>query len=344
MDNNNNIIDYIEPVNNETNYWLVRTMGGDYYKEYVESNFIAIGYNEITVDDLLHLPTNEKLAKKSLQEMIKSKYESIRNVSYPSSQMYRFAHEMKEGDIVIVPSSSSHMVTFGIIDSDIYEESEQLHATYACPFSKRRAVKWLKTTPRYKLPADLLLMFNSRHIISEITSYASFIDTFLNDFYVKGDTTYLVLRVKQEGTLTADDFTLINDLMELFNDFSKKHGLGLTSKDIKMKMSVHSPGDIIAFCTSPLGIMTIGLFVMFIKGGHYSIKWLGLDADIPKLSQSIATIIRAVNEFLNDHTKRKIVNQLSKKMDNMEIDTPTSIIDIMKQLNQTNHPSKTDED
>ena len=37
------LIKYIEPIKDGTNYWLVRTMGGDYYDEYVDKHFIAIG-------------------------------------------------------------------------------------------------------------------------------------------------------------------------------------------------------------------------------------------------------------------------------------------------------------
>jgi hypothetical protein len=34
------LIKYIEPIKDGTNYWLVRTMGGDYYDEYVDKHFL----------------------------------------------------------------------------------------------------------------------------------------------------------------------------------------------------------------------------------------------------------------------------------------------------------------
>lgn len=328
------LIKYIEPIKDGTNYWLVRTMGGDYYDEYVDKHFIAIGYNEITVDDLNHLPEKEKTARKILQEMLKGRRENIRNTSYPTSQMLRFAREMKVGDIVIVPASSSYKVTFGVIESELYQEKMNLHAALGCPFAKRRNVKWLRTSMRHSLPAELQLMFNSRHIISEIKSYASCVDNFLNDFYTKGDMTYLVLRVRQEDTLSADDFTLVGDLMELFNDYSSKNGLGLTSQDIKMKMSVQSPGDILVFAQSPEGITIIGLIVLFIKGGTFSINVgnFHVEAKSPTIGDTFSKMVKTVNEFLNDRTKRKTIKKLSKKLDNMEIEAPTAIVDMIKQL------------
>jgi hypothetical protein len=309
-------------------------MGGDYYDEYVDKHFIAIGYNEITVDDLNHLPEKEKTARKILQEMLKGRRENIRNTSYPASQMLRFAREMKVGDIVIVPASSSYKVTFGVIESELYQEKMNLHAALGCPFAKRRNVKWLRTSMRHSLPAELQLMFNSRHIISEIKSYASYVDNFLNDFYTKGDMTYLVLRVRQEDTLSADDFTLVGDLMELFNDYSSKNGLGLTSQDIKMKMSVQSPGDILVFAQSPEGITIIGLIVLFIKGGTFSINVgnFHVEAKSPTIGDTFSKMVKTVNEFLNDRTKRKTIKKLSKKLDNMEIEAPTAIVDMIKQL------------
>ena len=63
----------VKSIKDETNYWLVRTMGGDFYDEYVDKNFIAIGYNEIFVDDLTHLPQKERPARKILQEMLKAR-------------------------------------------------------------------------------------------------------------------------------------------------------------------------------------------------------------------------------------------------------------------------------
>lgn len=317
-------------------------MGGDYYTEYVENEFIAIGYNEITVDDLRHLPSKDQLARKALQAILKDRRGTNNNTGYPASQMLRFTREMKEGDIVIVPSSASYKVTLGVIQSDIYAETKNLHIEGRCPFAKRRTVEWLRTSTRHLLPAELQLMFNSRHIISDVNGYAPFIDNFLNDFYTKGDLTYLVLRVKQEQILTADDFTLISDLMELFNEYSSEHELGLTSKNIGMKMCVQSPGDILAFAQSPEGIAVIGLIVMFIKGGTFSINCgeFHLNTKVPTIGETFAQIASSVRSFLNDDRRRKTIKRLESKLDNMDIETPAAIIELMKELGKEEKSDK----
>lgn len=334
----------IKSIDEETRYWLVRTMGGDYYPQFIQGGFIAVGYNEITVNDLQHLPSKGKLARKMLQDMLKGRRDSIKNTGYPASQMLRFAREMKEGDIVVVPASSSYKASFGVIEGGMYEEERNLNAAGNCPFSKRRSVKWIKTYSRQQLAASLQLMFNSRHIISEVSGYASFIDNLLNDFYIKGDNTYLVLRVKQNETLSADDFTLVGDLMSLFNDYSEEYGLGLTSEDVKMKMRVQSEGDILAFAQSPEGIAVIGLIIMFIKGGTFSMNWgnFTMGTKVPSPGETFTQIATSVNAFLNDRSRRLTIEKLSKKLDNMEIETPDAIITMMNELGKECMPKKND--
>ena len=46
------INDYVFNVSHNVHYWMVRTMGGEYYHEFIEKDFIAIGYNEIALSEL----------------------------------------------------------------------------------------------------------------------------------------------------------------------------------------------------------------------------------------------------------------------------------------------------
>ncbi len=45
---------------------MVRTMGGAYYGEFVRGNYVAVGYNNISLEDLRHLPETEKMPRKKL--------------------------------------------------------------------------------------------------------------------------------------------------------------------------------------------------------------------------------------------------------------------------------------
>lgn len=329
--------EHLNHINNETRYWLVRTMTGRYYGEYTTRGFIAIRYNEIQLDDLRFLPKKEKPAKKALQSMLKERNDKLKNTSYPSGQLLRFYRDIKTGDVVIVPSSESHEISFGVVESDVYEDTKDIHSTYGCSFAKRRKVKWLKKIQKYKLSASMQLMFNSRHIVSEVTGYSNHIDSFLNDLYVKDGVAHLVLRVKQENELSADDFTFISDLMCLFNEYSNENNLGITSKDIKMKISVQSPGDILAFAQSPYGVALLGLFIMFLKGGTFNInnEYFNFKIEVPKIGEGISKIIKSVNEFLNDRKNRELKEALTDKIKNMEIDAPDDLIKLLDAANKS---------
>lgn len=63
----------------------------------------------------------------------------------------------------------------------------------ACPFKKRRKTEWIKEYIRGELDPELQLTFNSRHIISNVNSYAAYIDALNNDFYMENRQTFLVL-------------------------------------------------------------------------------------------------------------------------------------------------------
>lgn len=47
-----NINEYVQTVRQDNNYWMVRTMGGAYYEEFVQDKFITIGYNEILLREI----------------------------------------------------------------------------------------------------------------------------------------------------------------------------------------------------------------------------------------------------------------------------------------------------
>lgn len=41
----------LKNLNEEQKYWMVRTMGGAYYGEFIRGNYIAVGYNNISLGD-----------------------------------------------------------------------------------------------------------------------------------------------------------------------------------------------------------------------------------------------------------------------------------------------------
>ena len=63
-----NLFSDLKALNQDTKYWMVRTMSGSYYGDFLRNGYIAVGYNDISLDVINSLPANENLAKEQLKE------------------------------------------------------------------------------------------------------------------------------------------------------------------------------------------------------------------------------------------------------------------------------------
>jgi hypothetical protein len=306
-------------------YWLVRTMGGDFYKQYVKGEYIAIGYNEVSKEDIETVIKTGEKAQELLKEKIKiiDKDEEI-NESYAAAHLLKFHKDMKIGDVVVIPARNSRNIQIGYIDSDVYEETEYVDLTGNCPFVKRRKVEWIKEVSRDKLNPKLQLMFGSRHIVSNIGDYSEYIDTFLNDFFIKDDKGFLVLRVRKETDIPANDFSIIPDLMTLLDEFTLENNIEVNSDDVNIKISVQSPGDILMYATKPEVLALIGLLILLVNGGEFNWDKIGLKVGTKGL-------ITSISNFLDRRQDRKLKADLTKKLKNLEIEDPKDLLEFLKE-------------
>jgi predicted Mrr-cat superfamily restriction endonuclease len=96
---------HIVTINDDCNYWFIRTIGGAYFNEFVENNFIAIGYNDVSLEDVREALKNGDKANSVLKERIKRIYkEKEKRSRFAASQLLKFVAEIKPGDIIIIPS------------------------------------------------------------------------------------------------------------------------------------------------------------------------------------------------------------------------------------------------
>ena len=319
--------------NSEVKYWMMRTMGGDFYKVFVEDGFIAIGYNEITTEDLKALPESDNLSKDVLATKLKDRNENITNAGYPASQILKFYRDMKIGDFVVVPGRSSHYVSFGIITSDVYEaEDKYLHSADLCPFAKRRTVNWKKSTVKFKLNPSLQLMFNSRHIISGVDDYAQYIDSLLNDFYVKDDETHLVLRINTEGDINAGNFFAIYKIFEIVDNFCVEYGIPETTANLVMKIQLESPGNVRLSSKHLLILGLVGLSILSINGGGLKINAGNFNFDL-----STDGLIGMYNEYLDREVDRDLKESIKSSLDSLDMSTPQNMEYAVKLLEELNN-------
>ena len=113
------ILNAISAISSQRKYWMVRTMAGAYYADFIRNINIAIGYNEISLQQLNNLPQSNKQAKDALKALYEDAYPENRSSGHPLSQLLRFAREVRIGDIVIIPSESAMHVAIGVITSEM---------------------------------------------------------------------------------------------------------------------------------------------------------------------------------------------------------------------------------
>lgn len=252
----------------ERKYWFVRTNGGDYYNEYFNEGFIAVGFNWITDPAAIIRAEEDPVYKRALQEKIKFEAESESTEDKQVkpglviNQLKRFLIEMSIGDIVLIPSENSQYISFGQIVSDTYLINKSELAEDGCPFIKRRSIKWLKTLKKERLDPYLYKAIMSHHVITDVSDSATFINRSLSDMYIQNDKAHITLRVRTNNPIQISDIsTLINSFEEIAvaADFSPEEIKAI--KEAELKINVQSPGPV-EFVIAIVGIgVVIGVIM-----------------------------------------------------------------------------------
>ena len=138
--------------------WVVRAgKHGEQEAVAVERHVVCHAWNE--------LPDYSGFATKDqLKELYVKNYplENEAKVSIGLGQVWRFAREIKVGDLVALPLKSSSSFMFGQVAGE-YEYQE-----LAQNVKHTRDVKWLKPIPRSAFPKDILFSMNSKLTIFNV--------------------------------------------------------------------------------------------------------------------------------------------------------------------------------
>ena len=93
-----------------------------------------------TMDDPLFLNQNLIASRDAYKEKYSAVYPDAKKGSIATSagMLYRFVHEVQEGDYVVFPSKIDRKINIGIVESSYFYEDT------AALYPNRRKVKWLK--------------------------------------------------------------------------------------------------------------------------------------------------------------------------------------------------------
>ncbi len=318
--------DYVKTVEHTNSYWMVRTMGGDYFDEYVRGRFIAIGYDEIPLQVLNNINIEDWVAFRQLKTHVREIFPNAPRPGHIASQLLRFCKGINIGDIIVLPGYSSYRLAICKVIGATYEVN---HVEGLCPFRKRIPIEVLRVTDRTKLSPKAQMMFNSRHPISDITEYASYIDSGVLDFYNKGFETHLLLKVNTEDNVTADQYTCLFKFLELAVQYCNENGMDASVRDVVVKTQMESPGFVHFISRNKNVLFAVGFLILLVNGG--GLKWGNFDLSTPG-------IIQSCSNFLDRQTDRELRESMKEKLDSMKTETPEdfqkAVIELLKVQNE----------
>lgn len=129
----------------------------------VERGYVAIGWHEL--GDLATLSPSREAFKAAYQRAFPDAKPGT--VPVAAGVLYRFAVEMKPGDLVIYPSKPDRMINIGVIEGGYRHVGD---APVDCP--NQRAVKWLKHIPRASFSQPALNEIGSALTLFRVTTNA----------------------------------------------------------------------------------------------------------------------------------------------------------------------------
>jgi len=138
--------------------WMVRAgKYGEQENIIFENNVFAIEWNEL--GDLSKIKSKDEL--KEIYQKIYTDNSKNRMVSH-ISQIWRFVHEIKIGDLVSIPLKTKNSIRFGTVEGEYkYQKlSENVKHT--------RKAKWIKEIPRTEIDQDLLYSFGALLTVCQI--------------------------------------------------------------------------------------------------------------------------------------------------------------------------------
>ena len=238
------LVNKVEHISKETNYWFVRTDDGEFFETYYKNGFIGIGWDDISIEELkntgLKLSVKEKIGRS--EELDYEKTSTKGTITAIHNKLNRFIN-LKKGDIVIIPSKKSSRYAFGIIeDNEAYSKFDNENN---CTHVKRKKVKWISIKSVRLLNPIFQQIKISRHSISQINDYSEYIDNEINNIYLKEGNAHFVLDITTQKDINVESLIeLIKNIQILSKEINSYFNLNEDIQDNSIRLNLQSPGNI----------------------------------------------------------------------------------------------------
>lgn len=228
----------VDRVNTESNYWFVRTDYGTLFEEFYQKNFIAIGWDYLTLFEIRN--SNEDVIKKKMaysEEVDINTFGGKVKISGAYNKIMTFI-SLKKDDIVVIPSKNSESLAFGrVVDDKAYEESSENE------FKKRRKVEWYELKDMDDLNPIFYQVKSNQHTISNINHFAPHIDRVIGNLFTKGDNTHYVLKIDKTDDVNFDELqVLMDNIKVLMLNINQEFGFKENTNEFYVKINLQSKG------------------------------------------------------------------------------------------------------
>lgn len=130
---------------------------------FLQKDCVALGWSKM--GDLSSIKADREAFKARVAQVYPEKKSAA--VANNAGQLFRFLHEMKQGDLVVYPSKSDRQVHLGRVVGD-YRYSPNAEAGYP----QVRAVRWLRSVPRTRFSQGALYEIGSAMSLFLVKNYA----------------------------------------------------------------------------------------------------------------------------------------------------------------------------
>ncbi len=317
----------VKQIPSDRNYWLIRTESGKFFEDFIENNYVAIGWDEFSSKDYF---LTEK--EQNIKDKISMTYPNEKRPGYIYNQIKRFIFDIKKGDMILIPSENSVQIAFGIVTDDFFVRLESKNINNVknpkCIFKKCISVQWESILFKEKFDPYLKMLLFTHTTISNVNDYKEQINRILYSKYMLDNivhVTFNVTTTEDIGALKLLQFLnlISHDSINLFNDLT---GENLDINSVNLKLSVQSPGPIefIGYATG--GILVACAVCALLFGIKINLHLLGIikfNVDTPGLATHA---LKFLKEFLSDKKEiMKIKNELECSKDFLKLSSSENI-------------------
>ncbi|HEX8657131.1 MAG TPA: hypothetical protein VF690_06340, partial [Hymenobacter sp.] len=222
-------------------YWFIRTNGGQFYKDFLDTGSVGIGYNLVTWAQIRKALTKSKDAEGGIVGAILNRYNDFdkNKLGRVAGLFTRFYTEMKPGDVVVMPSAGSVEYAFGIVaDGDPFEV-DTTTTDDKLIYRKRRAVEWVARKAWQKMDSNLYEAFRAPQAMTTLNPFASYLDREMHSLYTKNGLTHVRIDINTTDEINASDyFSMGSALIGLCDWYANSIGLTPDESEIDVRQNI----------------------------------------------------------------------------------------------------------